>query len=351
MDKLRVGIVGSKFAATLHAECYRRTDKVEIVAVAALDDLEGFAKRFQIPNTYEDFHEMMERDDIDTVSVCVPNFLHHDVTIAAAKARKHVICEKALAITVQQAQQMVEECAREGVKLFYAEDWVFAPSLSRMEEIIAEGALGEVLFVKAKETHNGSHSPFAKKKSTCGGGSLIHLATHPIGYLLHLFKADRNPVIEVTGMMTGGLMNNFIHKDFEGEDWFAGLMTFADGKRALVEGNYITVGGMDDRIEVYGSEGRINIELTFGSNIEVYSRGGYEYAIEKTDFTQGWTKPAVDEFQSLGYVSEINYFVDCILNDRIPKFGVSGAGGLACMKVVEGFYRSATEGKMIKIKP
>ena len=351
MDKLKIGIVGSKFAATLHAECYSRTDKVEIVAVAALDDLEGFANRFHVPNTYEDFNEMMERDDIHAVSVCVPNFLHHDVTIAAAKAKKHVICEKALAITVQEAEQMVAECAREGVKLFYAEDWVFAPSLTRMEEIITEGALGEILFVKAKETHSGSHSPFAKTKSACGGGSLIHLATHPIGYLLHLFKADQNPVIEVTGMMTGGLMDNFIHKDFEGEDWFAGFMTFADGKRALVEGNYITVGGMDDRIEVYGSEGRINVDLTFGSNIEVYSRSGYGYAIEKTDFTQGWTRPAVDEFHSLGYVSEIDYFVDCILNDQMPKFGVSGAGGLACMKVVEGFYRSATEGKMIKIKP
>ena len=349
MKRLRVGIVGSKFAATLHAECYRRNDNVEIIAAAALDDLEEFAARFHIPHTYEDFHEMAERDDIDAISVCVPNFLHHDVTIAAAKAKKHVICEKAMAISVPEAAEMVEVCAGEEVKLFYAEDWVFAPSLGRVEEIIAEGSLGEILIVKAKETHNGSHSPFAKKKSTCGGGSLIHLATHPIGYLLHLFGADQNPVTEVTGVMTGGLADNFVHKDFEGEDWFAGLMTFADGKRALVEGNYITVGGMDDRVEVYGTEGRINVDLTFGSNIEVYSRGDYGYAIEKTDFTHGWTRPAVDEFHSLGYVSEINYFVDCILNDRGPKFGVSGAGGLACMKVVDGFYRSATEGRTITV--
>jgi len=194
MDKLRVAIVGSKFAATLHAECYRRNDKVETVAVAALDEVEQFAARFDIPHTYEDYREMLSRDDIDAISVCVPNFLHHDVAIAAARAGKHVICEKALATTVSEAEEMVDVCAREGVKLFYAEDWVFAPSLVRMEQIIAEGALGEVLFVKAKETHSGSHSPFAKKKSTCGGGSLIHLAVHPIGYLLHLFQVRENPV-------------------------------------------------------------------------------------------------------------------------------------------------------------
>jgi len=210
--------------------------------------------------------------------------------------------------------------------------------------------VGEVLFGKAKETHSGSHSPFAKKKSTCGGGSLIHLAAHPIAYLLHLFQVRENPVTEVMGMMTGGLEDNFVHKDFEVEDWFTGLMRFADGKRALVEGNYITVGGMDDRVEVYGTEGRVAVELTLGSNIQVYSRQGYEYAVEKTDFTHGWTRPAVDEFHSLGYVSEINYFVDCILNDEEPKFGVSGAAGLACMRVVDGFYRSAAESRAVKVE-
>ncbi len=350
MDKLRVGIVGSKFAATLHAECYRRNDKVQMVAVAALDEVEQFAARFHIPHPYEDYHKMLARDDIDAISVCVPNFLHHDVAIAAARAGKHVICEKAFATTVADAVEMVDVCRGEGVKLFYAEDWVFAPSLTRMEQIIAEGAVGEVLFVKAKETHSGSHSPFAKKKSTCGGGSLIHLAAHPIAYLLHLFQVRENPVTEVMGMMTGGLEDNFVHKDFEVEDWFTGLMRFADGKRALVEGNYITVGGMDDRVEVYGTEGRVAVELTLGSNIQVYSRQGYEYAVEKTDFTHGWTRPAVDEFHSLGYVSEINYFVDCILNDEEPKFGVSGAAGLACMRVVDGFYRSAAESRAVKVE-
>lgn len=349
MDALRVGIVGSKFAASLHAECYRRNDKVKMVAVAALDEVQAFAARYGIPQTYKDYNDMLARDDIDLISVCVPNFLHHPVVLAAAQANKHVICEKAMATSIADAGEMITACAEAGVKLFYAEDWVFAPSLTRLEEIIAEGAIGDILFVKAQETHNGSHSPFAKKKSTCGGGALIHLAVHPIGYLLHLFNVRENPVLDVTGMVTGGLEHNFIHKDFEVEDWFSGMMTFADGKRALVEGNYITVGGMDDRVEVFGTEGRVAINLTLGSNVEVYSRRGYGYAVEKADFTHGWTRPAVDEFHSLGYVSEIDYFVDCVLKDREPKFGVSGAAGLACMKVVDGFYRSAAEGRTVKL--
>jgi len=348
MDRVNVGIVGSKFAAGFHADCYSRNEKVKMVAVAAIDNLEEFSSEWGIPDTYEDYNEMFARDDIDLISICVPNFLHHDVAVAAARAGKHIICEKPLATTVADAEDIVRVCAEQGVKLFYAEDWVFAPSLVRAQEIIREGGIGEVLYLKAKEVHNGSHSPFAKKKATCGGGALIHLGIHPIAYALYLLGGGHNPVAEVTGKTSGGLESNYIHKDFEGEDWGVGLLTFADGKRAFVEGNYITVGGMDDVVEIYGTEGVIKVKLTFGSNVDVYSRPGYGYAIEKADFTHGWTKPAVDEFFNLGYVPEINYFVACILKDEAPKFGVDGASGLACLKIVEALYRSAEQGKSVE---
>ena len=347
MDQVRVGIVGSKFAADFHADCYSRIDKAEVVAVAALDNLPEFSAKWGIPDTYEDYNEMLARDDVDAVSVCLPNFLHHDVTVAAARAGKHVVCEKPLATSVQDAQDSIDVCAEAGVKLFYAEDWVFAPSLVRAGEILAEGAIGEVLYLKAKEVHNGSHSPFAKKISTCGGGSLIHLGIHPVGYAIYLLGGEGNPVVEVVGKTTGGLAGNYVHKDFEGEDWAVGVLKFQDGRHAFVEGNYITVGGMDDVIEVYGTEGVIKVALTFGSNVDVYSRKGYGYAIEKADFTHGWTKPAVDEFYNLGYVREIAYFMDCILKDEQPKFGVDGAAGLACLKVIEALYRSAAEGRTV----
>ena len=69
---------------------------------------------------------------------------------------------------------------------------------------------------------------------------------------------------------------------------------------------------------------------------------------EKTDHNLGWTKPAVDEFHNLGYVDELKYAVDCVLNDVEPMYGVSGALGLACNQVIEAMYESAREGKVIK---
>ncbi len=347
MSKFRIGIVGSKFAADFHCDAYSRNRNVEVVAVAAIDNLEAISKKWGIAKTYEDYNEMFKKEKLDLVSVCVPNFLHHDVVIAASNAGLHAVCEKPLATTIADGREMIEVCKKNKTKLFYGEDWCFSPTIRRMDALIAEGGIGRVLYAKAKECHNGSHSPFAKKVKTCGGGSFMHLGIHPIGYMLHLLGKGNNPVVEVCGKMTGGLDQNFIHKDFEGEDFGAGFLRFKNGEIGFVEGNYITVGGMDDKVEIYGSDGVLKADLTFGSNVDCYSRKGISYSIEKTDHNLGWTKPAVDEFYNLGYVDEMSYFVDCVINNTEPVYGVSAQAGLACLELVHAFFESNRAGKVI----
>ena len=347
MKDVRVGVVGAKFAADIHCDAYSRNERAKVVAVADIADASQLMKKWFIPEHYKDYKEMFARDDIDLISVCVPNFLHHDVAIAAADAGKHVVVEKPLATTAQDAREIVDACSKNGVKLMYAEDWCFSPALRRAEEIINEGAIGKVLFIKAKEVHNGTHSPYAKNKEMCGGGSFMHLGIHPIGWLLYLLGKGHNPVVEVSGKMTGGLGANFVHKDNGGEDFGMGMMRFRDGEFAFVEGNYITVGGMDDKIEIYGTDGVLKVDLTFSSPIHCYSKQGIAYSIEKTDHNLGWTRPAVDEFFNLGYVPELKHFVDCVLGTREPFYGVDGRAAVACVELVKAFYESNETGKTI----
>lgn len=347
-EKVRVGIVGSRFAADFHADSYRRNDRVELVAVAAIDNLEEYSARWKIPHVYADYHEMLKRDDLDLISVCVPNFLHHDVVVACARHGKHVVCEKPFATKVEDARRMLETCREAGIKLMYAEDWVYTPALRRLIEIVHEGGLGKVLYIKAKEVHNGTHSPFAKKKETCGGGCLIHLGVHAVAWVLHLVGENgKNRVVEVTGKTNGGGAQNYVHKDNSGEDFALGILKFENGIHALVEGNYITVGGMEDRIEVYGSEGRVTADVTLGAPLSVYSRPGYKYAVEKADNTVGWTRPAVDEFYNLGYVHELAAFVEYVRTGQEPLWGCSPDAGLATIGIIEALYRSAAEGRTV----
>jgi len=348
-DTVKVGIIGSMFAAELHVDGYRRLPHVEVVAVAAktAEEAQPFAETYGIDRVFGDYHDLLALPEIDLVSAAIPNFLHHDVVLAACEAGKHVICEKPLATSVADAEEMLAAAKQAGIKLMYAEDWVFAPALVRAKEIIDEGAVGDVLFVKAKETHNGSHSIYAQTRKFCGGGAMIHLGIHPLGWVRWLKGCE---IVEVMARMTPGKDGNLLHKTYGGEDWSCAVVTFADGTFGFVEGNYITPGGIDDRIEIYGQTGNVHINLTQGSPVSVYSNPGYSYAIEKAETTVGWTRPAVDEWWQLGYANEIAHFVDCVRFDRDPARGVRGEDGLALMRVLEAIYASAESGKAEKVK-
>ena len=320
------------------------------VAACSIDapSLARFVKAYDIPDSYDDFNKMFARKDVDLVSCCAPNFLHARIAIAALNAGKNVICEKPLATELDDAVAMVKAARKNGKLLMYAEDWLNAPALLRIKEIVDQGGIGEVLYIKAKEAHNGSHSIYAQTKSYCGGGAMIHLGIHPMAFARWLTRSE---ITTVTGMVTGGKESNFVHKNYGGEDWSAALVRMANGATAFIEGNYITHGGMDDVVEVYGSEGLIKCNLTFGSPLAVYSRPGFEYAIEKAETTKGWTSPAVDEEANLGYVNEIATFVDCVRLGKEPPYGTRAEDGAAVLQAVIGVYDSAASGKTIKLKP
>ena len=346
-DTIRVGIVGSRFAAGLHAEAYKRLPYVKVVAVAAKDNLKEFGEQYGIADRYEDAADLFARKDIDLISVCVPNFLHKDIVLqAVAAGHKNIICEKPLATNLADAQLMVDTCAKAGVKLMYGEDWCFAPALQRAKQIIDEGGIGKVLYVKAKEVHNGSHSIYAQRKEYCGGGALLHLGCHPIAWSRWLVGQE---VTHVLGNVTAGEKANLLHTSYTGEDWGVAVLTFANGVRAFCEGNYITCGGMDDVVEIYGTEGVIKVDITFGSPIRTYSRPGFAYTIEKADTTKGWSNPAVDEFSSLGYCGEISTCVDCVRFDKPVPPGLTGQDGLVCLALVLAAYHSSETGQAVEM--
>ena len=349
LGKLKVLLLGAAFSADLHLDAYARLrDKVKIVAIADLDPnrIKSTAEKYGLDNyeVYSDYKVAIEKADCDLVDICLPNFLHCDAAIPALKKGRHVICEKPLATTFEHAREMVE-CARENDKyIYYAEDWLFAPAVSRAFEIIRDGGIGEIQYIRARECHSGSHSPFAQTIAFCGGGSMIHLGIHPIGMALAI---KNNEWAQVCAMTSGGGNDNIRHKKMEGEDWAAALIKFADGTTALIEGNYLTVGGMEDYIDFYGTTGCLHVDLTFSSALNCFSIRGLSYTVEKAEITTGWSRPAVDEKYNVGYVSEIACFVDRAMHNLPADFGNRGEDGLEALLLVDAIYRSAREGRTV----
>lgn len=352
MEKLRVLLVGAAFSADLHSDGYSRIlDKVQIVGICDRDltRISELAERYGFRNyeAYDDFNTAIEQCDCDLVDICMPNFLHHDVAILALNKGRDIICEKPLATTVEDAQDMVDTANRLGKHIYYAEDWLFAPAFRKAKGLLESGQLGKPLYIRARECHCGSHSPFAQKIKFCGGGCMVHLGVHPVSFMLAL---KDNKWSELTAMTSGGLEGNLVHNQMEGEDWAGSFMRFADGTFATLEANYVTTGGMEDILDIYCEQGCIHVDLSFSGPVKVFSIPGLDYTVEKAEITTGWSTPAVDEKYSLGYCGEINHFVDCALHDKDAQVGLRGMDGLETLRVINLIYQSAKEGVNIKNK-
>lgn len=347
--KVKVLLAGAAFAADLHADAYARLrDKAEIVAIADKDParIKELADRYGFTGyeVYEDINTAIAQCDCDVVDICLPNFLHAEIAVKALRAGRHVISEKPLATTVEDAQMVVDTAVACGKHIYYAEDWLGSPAVNKALELIESGAIGELKFVRARECHCGSHSPFAKSIKYCGGGAMMHLGIHPVGFMLAI---KNNRWKSLTALASGGGDKNLIHADMEGEDWAGALMSFEDGTTAVLEANYVTTGGMEDVLDFYGTKGCLHLDLTFTSAISGYSIPGFDYTVEKAEITTGWSRPAVDEKYNLGYVAEITHFVDCAARNAEAKVGLRGIDGLEAVKVINLIYKSAREGVRI----
>jgi len=351
MDKkVKILLAGAAFAADLHADAYSRIrDKAEIVGIVdkSPERIRELAERYGFTGytAYDDIDDAIAKADCDVVDICLPNFLHADVAIKALKSGRHVISEKPVATTVEDAQRVIDTADACGKKIYYAEDWIGSPAVNKALELIEKGGIGELKFVRARECHSGSHSPFAQTIKFCGGGVMMHLGIHPVGFMLAL---KNNRWKTLTALTSGGGNENLIHTGMEGEDWAGALMRFEDGTTAVLEANYVTSGGMEDSLDFYGTQGCLHVDLTFSSALRGFSIPGFDYTVEKAELTNGWSRPAVDERYNLGYVAEIAHFVDCAAKNEDARIGLRGIDGLESVKVINLIYKSAKEGVAIR---
>ena len=348
--KLKVLIIGAAFAGDLHMDAYLRIpNKVEIVGICNRDSarMEKLLKLYEIEKIekYNDYNIAIEKCECDLVDICVPNYMHYQVAMAALKKNRHIICEKPLATTLEQGEEMVSLAEKTGRKIYYAEDWICAPAIRKAISIIESGKIGKLLYVRCRECHSGSHSPYAQTIEYCGGGSMLHMGVHPAGLILALKDCKWS---EVTAMCSGGKDKNIRHTKLEGEDWGAAIVRFKDGFYALIEGNYISEGGMEDIIDFYCTEGCLHLDLSFSSAIHAFSKNGLDYTVEKASVTTGWSRPAVDERTNLGYPAEMNHFVECALTNKDARKGMRGTDGLEALRLVNMIYKSAAEKKYVE---
>ncbi len=345
MPPTKVAMLGAGFIADIHLESFARfVPDAQITAIFSrtAEHAERVARHWSIPQWFTDVDELIAKADCEVVDICLPNFLHHRVAVAAARAGKHVIIEKPLCVTLEEADDMIAVCGEHGRKLMYAEELCFAPKYERVRHLVKEGAVGDIYMLKQLEKHSGPHSDWFWNVDQSGGGVLMDMGCHAFGWFRWMLGGS--PVVK----SVWATMDTVRHKErTRGEDNTICVVEFEHGVIGLAEDSWAKPGGMDDRIEVYGSKGVSFADLFRGNSASTYSEEGYNYAAEKAGTTQGWTYTIFEEVFNQGYPHELQHFITCVREDRQPL--VTGEDGRAVLEIIYAAYASARTGAKIPL--
>ena len=323
---LRAAVIGVGAMGANHARVYNELEGVELVAIADADAKRGEAvgRRFKVP-AYSDYREMLERENLDLVSVAVPTSLHHPVTLEAIARGIHVLVEKPIASTVEQAQEMIERARQRNLHLAVGHIERFNPAVIELKRRLAQGELGRVFLIHARRM-----GPFPERIQDMG--VVIDLAAHDIDIMFYLLDSPVERVYAETMRQ--------VHTALE--DLLAGLVRFQNGALGVLDTNRLTPTKVRE-LAVTGERGMFLVnyltqDLYFYEN--TYAAGNWDnLGILKGVGEGNMVRLAIARKEPLR--AELEDFVRAVRDGRRPA--VSGEDGLRVLELALQLVRSGEE--------
>ncbi len=335
MTPFRVGLVGAGWISRTYAQALARLPEGRLVGVWSRTraHADAFAREFALELATDRVEELIEA--VDVVCVNSINACHAEHAVAAARAGRHVVVEKPLAVSLEEGRAIVEACREAGVGLAYAEELCFVPKFVRAREILASGALGDPLYVTQREAHAGPYSPWFFRREEAGGGVLMDMACHSVECVRWLL--GKPAVREVSARL-----GRTLHAErTELEDHAVLQLRFEGGVEATLEASWALQGGMQSRLEIWGTRGYLDVDLLHGTGMRVFAPDPVE------DESPGWQAVHPDALAENGYPQELAHFLQAFRDGRSPE--ESGDDGLAVLEVLYAAYASAREGRVVEL--
>ena len=328
---LGTGLIGEFYTQTLHGQ--RGRDRVEVVYSRSDDRGAAFSDRWAIPRFTTSLEDAVADPGTDVVVVGLPNHLHEEAIAMAAAHGKAVLCTKPLARDSAEAKRILDTVESAGVFAGYLEDLCYTPKSLKAVAAVRDGAIGEVTWVRSRETHPGPHSAWFWDGRLTGGGAIIDLGCHCIEIIRNFVGKDNRPV-EVTCWT-----DTFVHP-IDDEDNAIALIRFESGAIGQFEVSWTFRGGMDLRDEVAGTDGTIWLNHFLRTGYEMFTAGGSGgYVAEKAETEKGWLFPVGDEVSELGYVDMFTDMFDAMDGGDEPQ--ETFYDGYVVNAIMDACYRSA----------
>jgi len=347
MAKIKIGIIGTGSISEQHIEAYQNNENVELYAFCDINEerLKFMADKYKITRTFTDMNEMLSLKEIDAVSVCTWNSAHAPCTIAALNAGKHVLCEKPMSVSQEDAQAMKEAAEKNSKLLMIGFVRRYGNDCGILKEFIESDYFGEIYYAKATYLRrNGNPGGWFGDKSRSGGGPLIDLGVHVIDLVRFLmgnpkpvsvygatFKKldDRRNIKGKKQYIASRTTNNDI---CDVEDLASAMIRFDNGALLSIEASFsLNIKKDEGKIELFGTKGGAKLD----PELELYTEVNDYMADVKLDAETSLS------FDGL-FAKEIDHFVSCI-TDKIPCKSPA-QDGIEIMAILDAIYESAATG-------
>ncbi|MFB4213002.1 Gfo/Idh/MocA family protein [Shouchella sp. JSM 1781072] len=342
MSKVKVAVVGcGSIAIHRHVPEYAANPNVELVAFCDLNQevAQQMADRYGVTNVYTSHKDLLAEVDVDAVSVCTQNVDHASVSIDAANAGCHVLCEKPMATSLEEARAMIEAATNNGVKLMIGHNQRLMPPHIKAKEILSSGKIGKPLTFKTTFGHGGADSwsiqgkdTWFLKKDKAFVGAMGDLGVHKIDLMRWLLDEE---VDEVAAFV------NTLHKQADVDDNATTLLKMESGAIGTMAASWTYYKGEDNTTTVYGEKGVL----------EIHDHPDVQVVVKLIDGSvEQYSVGAIATNEAGGQVASgvIDEFISSITEDRTPS--ISGEEGMKSLQVVLAALKSSESKSFVTVK-
>lgn len=377
IKEIGVGMLGYAFMGKAHSHAYIDMPiffypppaKPKLVAIAGRtkEKVEEAAKRYGYSKYYTDWRDLIKDKDVELVDNGLPNNEHRDACIAAAEAKKHLVCEKPLGMNAKEAEEMYRAAERAGVKHMVAFNYRFVPAIRLAKKLIDEGYIGKTLQFRGVYLQEWIIDPnfplvWRLRKDVAGSGALGDLGAH-VADLARFLVGD---VSQICGLTKTFIEERPLPNDpskkgkVDVDDAFIALLKFKNGSVGSIEASRFCAGRKNyQRIEIHGTEGTIAFNLETLNELEVYSRKDPEDRMGyRNILVTESVHPFIDRWWPHGhiigwehtFIHEVYHLIDCIVNDRnVAPYGATFYDGMKNNQILDAVIESSTKEKWVSL--
>ena len=341
-ERIRFGLVGCGIIANWHANAIGTIEGavLEAVADSNREAAESFAQKFNA-KAFDSYEHMLREGKIDVICICTPSGLHASYSVMAAKAGKHVIVEKPMALNLAEADEVIRACQDNGVKMEVISQLRFTPVVRKLKEAVDSGLLGRIVtgdiymkFHRSQEYYDKGGWRGTWKMD--GGGALMNQGIHGIDLLRYIM----GPVKTISAH------TRTLARNIEVEDTAAAVLEYKNGALGVIQATTSIYPGSPRRLEINGDRGTIILEEDCIVSWAIQGQELPEDIRLKHSLSGAYSDPTAFDIE--GHVMQISDMADAIRNDRKPL--VDQYEGRKPIEIIMAVYESSRTGKVVELE-